>query len=219
MPYWEVDDGAYREAYFDAVKNAEGSLGAELMGKISAPQAIAVSSEYREARAKVLIVGQETYHNYQPLAQTGPFACWGDQVGRFIAYDYGYDGSDRTPAGEFWRAFEEIRITLGLPSRRALAWTNASKVQRLVDDNGSFSVMSQTPLLQPSRPVAANKIIDWQSEMVRREFDFIAPDVVLFLTGSMAWFTRNTFPGYSEEEIERDGGTSSESHGPGYRPR
>ena len=154
-----------------------------------------------------MVVGQETYHNHQPLAGTGEFAAWGDQVGRFIAFDYGYDGSGRTPTGEFWRAFEEIRTAFNLPSRRALAWTNVCKVQQLEGDSGSFSVMAQTPLVGSSRPVAANKIIEWQREMIERELDFIAPDIVLFLSGSMGWFTRNTFAGYSEEEITMNGGS------------
>ena len=45
--------------------------------------------------------------------------------------------------------------------------------------------MAQTPLVGSSRPVAANKIIEWQREMIKRELDFIAPDIVLFLSGSM----------------------------------
>ena len=131
MPYWEVDYSAYRKAHSDAVREAAAKLGNELTAKISAPQAVAVSSEYREAHVKVLVVGQETYHNHQPLAGTGEFAAWGDQVGRFIAFDYGYDGSGRTPTGEFWRAFEEIRTAFNLPSRRALRSTNVCRFSEL----------------------------------------------------------------------------------------
>jgi hypothetical protein len=208
---WYVDRGEYRQTYIQTVERAQHELPKHLLEKISVPEAYALHASFREQTApRVLIVGQETYGNYLNIRGRSPFDAWENQVREAIAFDYAYGlGVERT--SRFWLAFEEIRNVFGLPTRRALAWSNLLKVQLIAPINDS---MSTTNLPAEDR----NHILRWQRALFRKELQFIKPGAILFLTGSKHWIAPQMFdPGRYREYELAPGATIVEITEPNYK--
>lgn len=190
--FWHVDHGAYRAAYFEAIARAKNELPDELYQSLSTPEAISLPGACLESPIRVLVMGQETFGNYQRLADCGPgdsggYEAWARQIGGRIAFDYATGGNASQQASTFWRAFDEISVALKLGSRKALAWSNLFKVQ----------IESQTDSVSMSRRTAADQmeVVRWQLDLFRAEMEYIKPDAIVFLTGSTHWVMDHMFKG------------------------
>ncbi len=182
---WHINKRVYRTDYYKMIANRKEALPANLLDLLSTPEAIALTDSYVGQTNRVLVVGQETYGNYSPLSSATEFSAWSAQLGGYIAFDFAYE-EGATGTSKFWKAFDEIAQYFELPDRRALAWSNLCKVQLLEPIKGSFSIRNLPAEMQM-------KIIKWQHLTMFSELEFIDPDAIVFLTGSMSWILRETF--------------------------
>lgn len=184
---WHIDHGAYREAYYKAIRRAPEELSG-VIHLLSEPEAIPIPHIYRTQQRRILIVGKETYDNLSPLGkcvdkEEDPFRPWSRQIGETISFDYGYGSNPKhTP---FWQAFDEVKDAFGLPSRKAVAWSNILKVQLLepVDGKKNYSAGDH----KDARP----RVAKWQKELVHAELSWIDPSAILFLTGPLQEYVEN----------------------------
>lgn len=194
----------YRDAYIQALRDAP-LLGEDIFGQISSLQAMRLSDEYRAAPIKVMIMGQETYRNevhLKSIPMLGDQWCadeYDRRVLEEIRFDFAY-GKD--PEGSrWWRAYSEICDHFKLPSRRATAWTNISKVQ-LADNSGYGVSISKLPAQSQM------KLLRWQRPLLLAEIRYARPDILIMLTGGLSWMARQIF-------LEDDGSFATEIAIPG----
>ena len=201
--FWTVDRGDYRNEYFATIERARSELGTEIAQVLSAPEACALTQQYLGSKPRILVMGQETYTNFQPLGEV--FECWAQQIGGTIAFDYGYSDV-RRGSTTFWKAIDEVYDTFGGKSRRALAWANICSVQRLKSFDGSYSINNVSDLFPDGGPTVRLKVVQWQASLVRAAVAYARPEAIMMLTGELSWMGKHTFAGYAERPVSCDGG-------------
>ncbi|MBO1021289.1 hypothetical protein IPV08_15080 [Methylobacterium sp. SD274] len=173
---WIADSGAYRQAYINAVTQAnDGSvLDPQFVADLSLPQAVAVHESYFASEIRLLVMGQETKGKEADPDRFGyngvtPEHAWADATGPGIAAAY-------QSAGPFWQAFNLFCGRFGRADTCSVAWSNVSKAQVLAPHNGSVAVHNHPNF-------NAQQYGDWQAELFRAEIEFLKPHAVLAFVG------------------------------------
>lgn len=190
---WSVDSGEYRRVYEKTVDDAKLVLSPDLLAKLSTPEAIALPEEYLQSSQRILVVGQETYKNFQPLTDNS-YSAWSSQIGGSIAFDYCYSGTRSQKASKFWVAYEELVSAFAFASRRETAYANLCTVQLLqpISDSVSISKLSPEERMQ---------VVRWQKDLYLAMLKFAKPKAILFMTGSLHWVIKHIFDGYVESTV------------------
>ena len=181
----ESQSSPYLQQVEEALKM--NGLSPQTISKICGPQLLFLTSEYRSAPVQVMIIGQEIGAPDKPLqeiATEGLDALVERQKHNFK--EFNYDLSGRHSRSPFWRAFDQVCDTFSLPSRRAVAWTNVSKVPLCTPIGSSVSITN----LSASEQM---EIIRWQAELARAEIEYAKPDVIIHFTGSMSWMLKHLY--------------------------
>lgn len=197
---WHVDTKEYKSAYWDAISNAQAHLPPHLLATISRPQAISAHQSYRDAQLRLMILGQETFNNYAPLAVDQPFFSWSHTVGEYVVFDFAY-GGDGQASGPFWQAFDRFREAFSRADRRSIAWSNICKSQLSVPRSGRVS-LSILP--------AADRvhIKQWQAALLHAEINYLAPHGILAFIGLNGWhehLLRSMYQNVHEDKYDADG--------------
>lgn len=188
--YWHVDTGAYRAAYRDAVTQAQ-VLPEELLSKLSTPFGFALPALYRDARVKLMIMGQETNGNEARLQGCNSWSAWARTVGEAVAFDYAYGGENSEASREFWLAYQEVCNGFGIADRRAMVWSNISKCELTEAINGRVGIM------QLNSRNAVEAIAKWQKDLFLAEIRYAQPDAILFMTGGLHdWMSNAMLDGH-----------------------
>jgi hypothetical protein len=181
----EIQSEAYL-AEVEKMLKLEG-LSADTVAAICEPQILFLTDEYRNAPVRVMVIGQETGDAEKWLVEAvseGSEAMIARQRKSFERFDFAIGTPhDRNP---FWRGYDEVCAAFQLPSRRATAWTNISKVQLGEAVGSSVSIESLSA-------EARMEIVRWQRAMVREELAYAKPDVIVHFTGGMRWLAGHLY--------------------------
>jgi hypothetical protein len=82
-----------------------------------------------------------------------------------------------------------------LPDRRAVAWSNISKVQLLDPVGNSASINNLNP-------AERKEVIRWQTALARAEIAYGQPDVIIMFTGRLSWVAKCMFANDSVDQVE-----------------
>lgn len=185
----DMNEADYRDVYKETLRSAP-ILGYELFARVSSIQAMRLTDEYREAPLKVMIMGQETYGNTRhlkdvPMAEEGWLADeYQRQLQEEVNFDFAY-GKD-PEFSRWWKAYTEICDLYGLPSRRATAWTNISKIQLANNEGYGVSVGKLKAKEQM-------EVLRWQRPLLLAELRYAQPDILIMMTGGLSWMARHIF--------------------------
>jgi hypothetical protein len=194
-----TDLATYKLALKTAIETAPAALDASVLQRISVPQSIFLTDAYHNASIKVMVMGQETLGVHRRLAdidQTrrdwfNDFYSTSQQ--EFDVFDFGFSMNwKRNP---FWTAFQEVSDTFDLPDRRAVAWSNLSKVQLIGPIGNSVSIKHMSPSERM-------QVVRWQTDLARAEIAFARPDVLVMFTGGLSWMARCMFGTDNGDKVE-----------------
>ena len=185
-----IDLATYKHALKNAIEAAPTSLNPEVLKRVSVPQALFLTEAYRTSPLKVMVMGQETLGVYRRLAEIDQSSIdwfetyYNTSEQDFNAFDFGF--SMKWKRNPFWTAFQEVSDTFGFADRRAVAWSNLSKVQLISPVGNSVSIKSMTP-------GDRMQVVRWQAALTRAELAYAKPDVVIMFTGGLSWMARCMF--------------------------
>lgn len=166
-----------RTALEDIITNRSAHLSESLLSKVSAPFIPMMTHEYRNARTKVMIVGQETLGMEAPLSS---ISSTRDYIEGQIEYFNNFNFGEELRGSHFWYAFDQVVAHFGLPSRRHAYWTNLNKFQ-LVSEVGESVSPSKLPIGE------LTQLIKMQRELFLAEIEDTKPDVIIYFTGNQTW--------------------------------
>jgi hypothetical protein len=144
-----IDLASYKLALKKTIEAAPSGLSQGVLQRVSVPQATFLTNAYRNSPVKVMVMGQETLGVNRRLADVDETVpnwfedFYAASETDFDTFDFGFCMNwKRNP---FWTAFQEVSDTFELPDRRAVAWSNISKVQLLDPVGNSASIINLNP--------------------------------------------------------------------------
>lgn len=172
---------AAREQARAFLTSGRARLGDELISKLSAPFIGGIPPEWDSASKRILLVGQETFgwgggaDLSDPVEQLSAWVSSEDVDGLLRCFE-DFDFGQEYKSTPLW-AFHRRLAAAAAEHYRAVGWTNLVRV-----DTG--------PMNRSTRSSWANLtfeeldlVCDWQIDLFRAEFQAIAPEVVVFVTG------------------------------------
>lgn len=173
-------------AEVDALLESAAVLSPALSERLSAPIAMAIPSNWSEARRKILIVGQETlgWDYFWPDKSCDSTLLEGtDKQGRtdallatYADFDLAENGAASTRNSPFWRAHRRLADSFEEGEYRKVLWTNLARcnVVKGASQLSAFAHMQWEEL---------NALCEWQSDLLRAEIAESGAECVIFFTG------------------------------------
>ena len=200
MPTSTMTAADYRNEYVRTARQARAELTPVAFDAVSTLQPMALTEDYWKSGLRVMVMGQETRHNYRALSSS-----WADddsaandlfdeEMARATDFDFAYGKEQEDSL--FWVAFQEVCDRFGLESRRCCAFTNVYKVQLLSQYKGRKGLSPST-----LGSVDAMSVVRWERRLLRAEIAYAAPDVLVMFTGHLGWVAAENFN--SDEQRRR----------------
>lgn len=182
----------YVETYNDVIRDAQ-YLPPEILNGVTVPEAIYAPPAYLAANTRVLIMGSEAHGGGDPLSgaviDTTALErlAWKEKFFQEKAVGKHY-------FKPFWNQFDWIAKGFGLSGREAIAWSNVCRVQRVKPVGTSYAPDAKIPLYDNNFGATRVKIGEWQSPLVKLEWEALMPDVVIVSASEGHRWLSKTFP-------------------------